>query len=82
MSSDYDTLIAHLKRSGRLKLLPRILRELRMQQAREVSRELSRETALENPSLIFGWREIRDGVLTDTTGKRALIDIYQRVTKA
>lgn len=33
-----------------------------------------------NPSLISGWRARKGGVLVDQSGKRALIDIYQKVT--
>ena len=79
MPSDYDTLIAHLKRTGRLKLLPRILRELRTRHARTTRLASRRETAEENLSLVSGWREIKDGTLTDHTGKRALFDMYQKI---
>jgi F0F1-type ATP synthase delta subunit len=35
MTTDYKTLIAHLRHTGRMKLLPQVLRELRTQAARE-----------------------------------------------
>ena len=34
MITNYTQFIAHLKRTGRLKLLPRVLRELRREEAR------------------------------------------------
>jgi hypothetical protein len=77
----YADLKKHLERTGRLKLLPKILRELRTREARAKAVTPRRETAAENPSLISGWREVKDGVLTDRTGKRALIDIYTNVTR-
>ncbi|MBU6321580.1 MAG: hypothetical protein KGI78_02045 [Patescibacteria group bacterium] len=77
---DYDQFIAHLRRTGRLKLLPAVLAELRTSGARERARAPRRETAAENPALISGWREIEGGRLTDRTGKGALIDIYRKVT--
>lgn len=79
MITDYNTFIAHLKRTGRMKLLPRVLRELREEEARAKNLEREKETAKEDPSLISGWRQIKDGVLTDNTGKRALIDIYRNI---
>ncbi len=75
-----DTFIAHLERTGRLKLLPQVLGELRAEEAREKNRVAHTESAKENPSLISGSRSIKDGVLTDNTGKRALIEIYQNST--
>ncbi len=75
-----DVLIAHLKRTGRMKLLPKVLRELKEAHIREAKLAPRKETAKQNPSLISGFREIKDGILTDTTGKRALLDIYQKVT--
>ena len=79
MLSDYDRLIAHLKRTGRMKLLPRILRELRMRKIRADKLAPLYETAEENPSLVSGWRSLENGILTDRTGKRALLDIYKRI---
>ncbi|MFM2330497.1 MAG: hypothetical protein RLZZ26_4 [Candidatus Parcubacteria bacterium] len=79
MITDYDTFVAHLRKTGRLKLLPQVLRELREESARVKRLGAKKETAKENPSLISGWRSIENGVLTDTTGKRALIDIYKNI---
>jgi hypothetical protein len=79
MNVTFDTLKAHLERTGRIKMLPKILRELRMRDAREKAQNVKKETAYENPSLISGWRSIENGVLTDRTGKRALLEIYQKV---
>ena len=79
MISNYDTFIAHLRATGRLKLLPRVLRELRTEMAREKTLRSKRETATENPALISGWRSIENGVLTDHTGKKALLDIYKNI---
>jgi hypothetical protein len=79
MITDYNTFIVHLKRTGRMKLLPRVLRELREEEARAKNLKREKETAKEDPSLISGWRQIKDGVLTDNTGKRALIDIYRNI---
>ncbi len=75
----YEQLKAHLEKTGRLKLLPRILRELKATEARELLLAPRKETAKENPSLISGWRSIENGVLTDNTGKRALLEIYQKI---
>ena len=76
----YEDLKKHLERSGRLKLLPKILRELKTRAAREELLAPRKETAKENPSLISGSRTFENGILIDHTGKRALIEIYQKVT--
>ncbi|MEJ0053176.1 MAG: hypothetical protein WDN10_00410 [bacterium] len=76
----YETLVEHLKRTGRMKLLPRILRELKMKEARARKLAPRKETAEESPALISGSRSIENGILTDTTGKRALLEIYKKVT--
>jgi hypothetical protein len=81
MIKDYDAFIAHLKRTGRLKLLPRVLRELKVLEARELRLSQKKETAKDNPSLISGWRTLENGILTDHTGKRALIALYQNITR-
>lgn len=79
MIADYDTFIAHLRATGRMKLLPEVLRELRTEAARAKKMSGKKETAKENPALISGWRSIENGVLTDRTGKRALIAIYKNI---
>jgi hypothetical protein len=79
MITNYTTFIAHLRATGRLKLLPRVLRELRVEAARAKRLGAKMETAKENPALISGWRKIENGILTDTTGKRALLDIYKSI---
>ena len=81
MITDYRAFITHLKRTGRLKLLPQVLRELRAEEARQERLAPKKETAKENPSLISGYRTIENGVLTDRSAKRALLDIYQKVTR-
>ncbi|HUQ30328.1 MAG TPA: F0F1 ATP synthase subunit delta [Candidatus Paceibacterota bacterium] len=95
-------LIAHLKSSGRMKMLPEIARELRKVAARrlalaakvEVAHEkevaqalkeaaeagISARHAKVNHALIQGWRAREGGKLVDRSAKRALIDIYQKVT--
>ncbi len=80
MITNYTQFIAHLKRTGRLKLLPRVLRELRREEARMKNLSPKKETVAENPSLISGWRTLENGILTDHTGKSALIDIYKKIT--
>ena len=80
MIKDFDAFLAHLKRTGRMKLLPQVLRELKEEEARERLGAERVETAAEHPALISGSRSIKDGVLTDTTGKRALLEIYQKIT--
>jgi len=79
MINDYDAFIAHLKRTGRMKLLPLILRELRTEEARAKKLFTRTETAVDNPSLISGWRKLENGRLVDTTGKSALINIYRNI---
>ena len=79
MINDYDAFIAHLKRTGRMKLLPLILRELRTEEARANKLSTRTETAVDNPSLISGWRKLENGRLVDTTGKSALINIYRNI---
>ena len=81
MIKDYEVFIAHLKRTGRLKLLPHVLHELRGQEARARLLAPRKETVADNPSLINGWRSIEDGKLTDHSGKGALIEIYRNVTR-
>jgi hypothetical protein len=81
MIKDLDAFIAHLKKTGRMKLLPQVLRELKESEARERLTAPRKETAKENPALISGWREIADGKLTDRTGKRALLEIYKKITQ-
>lgn len=99
-----DNLITHLKASGRMKLMPRILQELKALDARHTAREAHVEvahahdaeealrqaseagvkarTTRVNHSLISGWRAHTAGTLVDRSGKRALLDIYRRVTRA
>lgn len=36
--------------------------------------------ALVNPSLITGWRARKGSTLVDNSGKRALLDLYRRIT--
>ncbi len=79
MIKNYDTFVEHLRRTGRLKLLPRVLRELHLEEVRAKKFSSKVETVEENPSLISGWRTIENGVLTDHTGKRALLDIYKNI---
>jgi hypothetical protein len=79
MISDYKAFIEHLKRTGRMKLLPQVLRELRLEEARQKRLAPRKETAKENPSLISGWRSIENGLLTDRSAKHALLTIYQNV---
>ena len=95
-------LIAHLKSTGRMKMLPSVMGELKRLALRrkllspklEVASEKERSAALKeakeagievrdavvNPSLVSGWRGFSGGRLVDKTGKRALIDIYQKAT--
>ena len=80
MIKDYEQFIAHLKRVGRMKLLPQVLLELQREEARAKKLAPQRETATENPSLISGWRTLENGMLTDHPGKSALIDIYKKIT--
>jgi hypothetical protein len=80
MIKDYDALIAHLKRTGRMKLLPQVLHELKVEAKREEKLAPRRETAQGHHALISGWREMKDGQLTDNTAKGALIEIYRRIT--
>jgi len=79
MIKNYGLFIAHLKRTGRLKLLPLVLHELRSEEARAKRLSSKTETAAENPSLISGWRTLENGILTDRSGKSALIDIYKKI---
>lgn len=97
-----DGLLKHLSATGRMKLLPAILRELKRLQERtqrlaptlEVARPedeaaarayLTQEgvavsTVVVNPSLIRGWRARANGLLWDRSAKRALTDIYSKIT--
>lgn len=99
-----DSLIAHLKERGRLKLLPGILAELTADAAKqkkfaplvEVASEKESAAALKgalaagipathshvNHSLIRGWRVRTKNALVDRSGKRALVDLYQKIAKA
>lgn len=77
MKVTFEELKKHLERTGRMKLLPRILQELKVKTAREAKLAPRTETAQDNPSLISGWRSIENGVLVDKTGKRALVEIYK-----
>jgi hypothetical protein len=79
MIKDYDAFIAHLKRKGRLKLLPRVLRELHIDEAQAKKIAPRVETAVENPSLVLGYRKFENYTLTDNTGKSALINIYKKI---
>jgi hypothetical protein len=81
MIKDYDQFIAHLKRTGRLKLLPSVLLELRAAEAQDKKRAPRKETVEQYPALISGWRSIEDGILTDRSGKGALIEIYRNITR-
>ncbi len=81
MIENYEAFMAHLRRTGRLKLLPRVLRELKTHEAVEHRLSPKKETAKENPSLVSGWRTLENGVLTDRTGKRALIALYKNIIR-
>jgi len=37
--------------------------------------------AIINPNLIGGWQHYKDGMLTDTSYKRSLIELYRNITK-
>jgi F0F1-type ATP synthase delta subunit len=96
-------LILHLKSAGRMKMLPKIARELKKVAARrhalrpfvEVAHHKEEAAALRaaaeagidarhavvNPSLIHGWRARSNGNLIDHSAKRALLHIYQNVTR-
>lgn len=51
------------------------------QALREASAEgIAADAATVNPLLISGWRAREGGRLIDRSGKRALIDIYRRIT--
>ncbi|KND50858.1 MAG: hypothetical protein AB202_00430 [Parcubacteria bacterium C7867-007] len=93
-------LVSHLEATGKLKMLPRINRELKTLLARElkpsveVAHRSEADQALKeaakagihtehahiNPSLIHGWRARQGSTLVDHSGKRALIDLYRRIT--
>ncbi len=97
-----DQFFAHLKATGRMKLLPGIVRELKKAQmlarstdalvevahagesagaiAEAAKHGIIAEHAHVNPSLIRGWRARKDGMLIDRSGKRALVDLYRRIT--
>lgn len=79
MITDYRAFITHLKRTGRMKLLPKVLRELYREEARAKKLAPRMETAKQNPALISGWRKLENGMLTDRTAKRALIEIYRNI---
>lgn len=100
--SVFEALKKHLAATGRMKLLPRIMHELKALIARrtrlsptvEVSRKEDAQTALSeakalgieatdvvvNDTLVSGWRARKEGLLVDRSGKRALIDLYRRIT--
>lgn len=80
MIADYQAFIAHLRHTGRIKLLPRVLVELKAENARVARLALKKETAKENPSLISGYCTLENGMLTDRSAKSALVSIYQRIT--
>ncbi|MDB4992442.1 MAG: hypothetical protein JWL75_687 [Parcubacteria group bacterium] len=96
-----DTLIAHLRETGRMKLLPRILLELKRIDARAGTLMESLEVASEseiseatkeakelginanatvNKDLVSGWRARTGSRIIDRSGKRALLDLYKRIT--
>lgn len=97
-----DSLIAHLKSEGRVKLLPRILAELKKLEATAATLSPTLEVASEaevvaataeakaegiatdkvtvNPNLVKGWRARSGSTLIDRSAKRALIDLYRRIT--
>lgn len=37
--------------------------------------------AIINPNLVGGWQHYKDGVLTDASYKRSLIELYRNITK-
>lgn len=80
MIKNYEMFVEHLRRTGRLKLLPAVLRELKAEAARAKKLAPRYESAAEHPVLISGARSIEGGWLTDRTGKAALIEIYRHVT--
>jgi hypothetical protein len=80
MITDADAFLGHLKKTGRLKLLPQVLMELKREEAHAKKLAPRTETAKEHPVLVSGSRTIENGILTDTTGKRALLEIYKKIT--
>ena len=95
-------LVKHLKASGRMKLLPGIVRELKREHNRSeklapvlevasasdeagakatlLKEGVTVEKTIVNPSLIRGWRARANGLLWDHSAKRALTDIYKKIT--
>ncbi len=76
---DAERLIKHLKDTGRIKLLPQILKEVRKNTLRQKRTVGGTETAKENPSLVSGFRTVQKGILHDATAKNALIQIYRNI---
>lgn len=96
-----SSLVKNLTETGRLKLLPRILRELKRIDARastltetlEVASESEKASAKKeanelgitaeptiNSHLVSGWRAQKGSRVIDHSGKRALLDLYKRIT--
>jgi len=94
-------LCKNLHETGREKLLPRILRELKRIDARaesfgeslEVASDAERTSAQKearelgistdahvNAELVSGWRARSGSRVIDRSGKRALIELYRRIT--
>ena len=89
--------LSRLRDRGHIKLLPQIaahiqkLSRARSDETLVVARKKdvvrarkeagTKVGATINPDLIGGWQHTKEGVLTDTSYKRSLIELYRTITK-
>ena len=69
---------AEMKRSARVEVASSEEAAAALAAAKEEGIEAS--TATINPSLIRGWRAQKNGILVDRSAKKALVDLYQKIT--
>lgn len=75
---DTKQVVAYMKKRGHLSLLPQIVRILEREQVRPESVTI---TAKEDPRLVGGSLTLNGYTLTDRTYRRALVDLYHRITQ-
>ncbi|XKT75052.1 MAG: hypothetical protein ACJKSS_02700 [Patescibacteria group bacterium UBA2103] len=89
--------LSRIKRMRHAKLLPAILSQLekgdgnkgkellvvgkRKDVARARKEAGTKVGAVINKDLIGGWQHYKDGILTDTSYKRSLVELYRNITK-
>jgi len=74
-------IIAHLQRGGAEKTAETLIVGRKKDVVTARKEAGTKVGAIINPQLIGGWQHYKDGVLTDTSYKRSLVELYRNITK-